>query len=392
MKKSARFTLPALLAGVMVVSPQVLASSSVDNEELSVGLRLGLYNLDSDRVFPGTPVANVKSGFKNLAPGIQLDARITDNWSVRSYLDYVKASVNNGSNKSGYALGADALYRFDNGIYAGPGIGATKVGDYKNRRFRGTLGYRQVIKDNLSWSSEYNLHVGSGFTDHSIVFGLALSFGNRGPALAQVRSSAEEEARRETAKSEATSSTKVEDKVTKPVDEVRSDEQYSPQIRAALAKVDRTVDSDGDGVPDYRDVCTNTPRGHAVDKHGCSVYEQQSQVHHIRVTFGFDSAEVPARYYDAIRDLAILVGVNPDLDVLIEGHTDLIGTAEYNKGLSERRAKAVADILKNEYGIESSRISAVGHGMSKPVVNQITLDANARNRRIETTITIKARD
>lgn len=396
MIKSARFTLPALLAGVMAVSPQALAS--FDNEELSVGLRLGVYNLDSDRVFPGAPApttSHIASGFKNIVPGLQLNVPLTTAWSVRTTLDYIRADVKGASgSKTGFGLGLDALYRFDNGVYVGPGVGSLKVGDYTNRNFRGTAGYRRAIKDNLSWSGEYTLHTGGGFTDHSIMFGLIMSFGNKGSALSQIRGSAEEEARRDAVVTAPTTATDRGTSTTVKTDvaKTRSDDQYSPQIRAALAQVNRTADTDGDGVPDYRDVCPNTARGHAVDERGCSVYEQQSQVHHIRVTFDFDSARVPERYYDSIRDLAILIGVNPELDVLIEGHTDLIGTAEYNKALSQRRANAVADILKNQYGIQASRIKAVGHGMDKPVVNRITLDANARNRRIETTVTVTTRD
>lgn len=394
MIKSARFTLPALLAGILAVSPQALAS--FDKEELSVGLRLGVYNLDSDRLFPTVPVSNVKSGFKNIAPGIQLDAPLTKHWSLRSSLDFLSADIEGaGGSKSGFALGVDALYRLDNGIYFGPGVGTVKVGDHRTRAARGTAGYRQAINDKLSWSGEYTLLSGSGFTDHAVVFGLIMSFGDQGPAFGRIQDSQQEAARRDAIASRDTSAAtapRETAKVETKQPATRSDEQYSPQIRAALAKVNRTTDTDGDGIPNYRDVCPNTPRGHTVDERGCSVYEQQSQVHHLRVTFGFDSAHVPERYYDAIRDLAVLVGVNPELDILIEGHTDLIGTAEYNQALSERRAKAVADILKNQYGIATSRIKAVGHGMNKPVVNRITLDANARNRRIETTVTVTARD
>ncbi|WP_198674948.1 OmpA family protein [Aliidiomarina taiwanensis] len=404
MIKSARFTLPALLAGVMAVSPQALAS--FDNEELSLGLRLGVYNLDSARTFPTVPLSNIESGFKNIAPGIQLNTPLTKHWSVRTSLDYLKADVENGTgSKSGYSLGVDALYNLDNGVYLGPGFGSVKVGSHVTRAFRATAGFRKAINDRLYWSGEYNFLSGGGFQDHALMFGLNMSFGDKGPAIARVKAAQEEQkvARAGT----AAPTTATSGSTTMPTAEeqgmsatagsaaelgVLPDEELTPRIRMALAQVDRTSDADGDGIPDYRDVCPNTPRGHTVDARGCSVYEEQSQVHHLRVTFGFDSSRVPERYYDEIRDLAVLVGVNQSLDVLIEGHTDLIGTAEYNQALSERRAQAVADILINQYGIDASRITTVGHGMEKPVVNRITLDANARNRRIETTVSVTSRD
>lgn len=397
MIKSARFTLPALLAGALAVSPQALAS--VENEELSVGLRLGMYNFDDSRQdVVNNALFNVSSGFKNVAPGIQLNVPLTETWSLRSYLDYVKADLT-GTNASadGYSVGVDALYRLPNNFYFGAGLNSTKTGDDSGRALRGTAGYRKAINDNLSWSVEYALQFGD-FTDHAIIAGLHMSFGEGGSALAQIRGSAEEEARRQAIAarrdSEVAPTTDAGGVDTTRRDSTmayRSDEELAPQIRAALVDIDRTADADGDGVPDYRDVCQNTSRGHAVDARGCSVYEEQSQVHHLRVNFGFDSARVPEEYYGYIRELAVLVGVYPELDILIEGHTDLIGPAEYNQRLSQRRAQAVADILVNQFGIDASRITTVGYGMERPVVNRITLDANARNRRIEATVTVTER-
>ncbi|WP_256432812.1 OmpA family protein [Lysobacter sp. N42] len=392
--KSARFTLPALLAGVMAVSPQALAS--VDNEELSVGLRLGMYNFDDSRQDDvNNTLFNVDSGFKNVAPGIQLNVPLTDTWSLRSYFDYVKADLDGSSaSADGYSIGVDALYRLTNGFYFGGGLNTTKTGEDSGRGLRGTAGYRRAINDNLSWSLEYAMQFGD-FTDSAIIAGLNMSFGDGGSALTQIRSSAEEEARRQAIAarrdSEVAPTTDAGGVDTTRRDSTmayRSDEELAPQIRAALVDIDRTADEDGDGVPDYRDVCQNTSRGHAVDARGCSVYEEQSQVHHLRVNFGFDSAMVPEEYYGYIRELAVLVGVYPELEILIEGHTDLIGPEEYNQRLSERRAQAVADILTNQFGIDASRITTIGHGMSQPVVNRITLDANARNRRIEATVTV----
>src|SRR5690554_5625751 len=117
MMKSARFTLPALLAGVMAVSPQALAQSTMENEELSVGLRLGAYKLDGDRLEPPFPGFNVDDGF-TLAPGIELRVPLTPTWSMRSFLDFVSADIEGKTGSaSGYAIGVDALYNFSNGVY-----------------------------------------------------------------------------------------------------------------------------------------------------------------------------------------------------------------------------------------------------------------------------------
>jgi outer membrane protein OmpA-like peptidoglycan-associated protein len=73
---------------------------------------------------------------------------------------------------------------------------------------------------------------------------------------------------------------------------------------------------------------------------------------------------------------------DPALRGEIQGHTDNIGSAVYNQGLSERRAKAVRDYLL-DLGIDSSRLDAVGFGLDRPAVSNETEIGRARNRRIE---------
>ena len=76
----------------------------------------------------------------------------------------------------------------------------------------------------------------------------------------------------------------------------------------------------------------------------------------------------------------------PNTNILIEGHTDNVGTASYNMKLSERRAKAVADRLK-EAGVSSSRFTTKGYGDTQPLVDNSS-DANRKlNRRVQFAIT-----
>ena len=73
----------------------------------------------------------------------------------------------------------------------------------------------------------------------------------------------------------------------------------------------------------------------------------------------------------------------PDLRVEVAGHTDSVGTAAYNQGLSERRAKAVYDYLTSN-GIDSSRLAGpVGYGLTRPIDTNETKEGRARNRRTE---------
>jgi OmpA-OmpF porin, OOP family len=73
----------------------------------------------------------------------------------------------------------------------------------------------------------------------------------------------------------------------------------------------------------------------------------------------------------------------PDKNITIEGHTDNIGTNEYNQKLSEKRAKSVRQYLIDKFGINGSRLTAVGYGEEKPIASNDTAEGRQTNRRVE---------
>ncbi len=75
----------------------------------------------------------------------------------------------------------------------------------------------------------------------------------------------------------------------------------------------------------------------------------------------------------------------PNRDVVIEGHTDNVGSDTYNLGLSQRRADAVRDSLTSK-GISKDRITATGYGESRPVASNATPAGRQQNRRVEIVI------
>ena len=135
------------------------------------------------------------------------------------------------------------------------------------------------------------------------------------------------------------------------------------------------ADSDRDGVPDTADRCPNTPAGSRVDKQGCECDFS------VGLTFMFDSAELHDEDKRVLDDLAQRLR-NASLAIgKVEGHTDSIGSAAYNQALSERRAQAVVDYLASR-GIDRSRATIVGLGMSQPVADNATEAGRAQNRRV----------
>lgn len=102
----------------------------------------------------------------------------------------------------------------------------------------------------------------------------------------------------------------------------------------------------------------------------------------LNVEFQFDKAEVIKVRDDELEIIATSMRAHPAVTLILEGHTDSMGKAEYNLDLSLRRAEAVKEKLTQDYGIASERISAKGFGESYPIDTNETSQGRAENRRV----------
>jgi outer membrane protein OmpA-like peptidoglycan-associated protein len=100
------------------------------------------------------------------------------------------------------------------------------------------------------------------------------------------------------------------------------------------------------------------------------------------IAFRFDSAELTDLGKGKVYLLAQQIKEKGDAVVAIEGHTDAIGTEEYNQRLGMRRAQRVMQELAS-LGVDASRLTVTSFGFSKPLVDQKTDWARAVNRRVE---------
>lgn len=105
-----------------------------------------------------------------------------------------------------------------------------------------------------------------------------------------------------------------------------------------------------------------------------------------KILFGFDQSVLSSAAKTSLDDLVTILNKYPDTDIEIQGHTDDTGTDTYNQGLSERRAKSVADYLRAK-GISSARLTIKGFGESAPKYANDSEDGRANNRRVEFLIT-----
>jgi outer membrane protein OmpA-like peptidoglycan-associated protein len=101
--------------------------------------------------------------------------------------------------------------------------------------------------------------------------------------------------------------------------------------------------------------------------------------------FDFDSDFVKPDARTNLQALARSLTQYPDSDVLIIGHTDLIGSTRYNQGLSQRRAQSAATYLGAQ-GVNGTRISTHGLGETEPVASNETEAGRQANRRVEIAI------
>jgi outer membrane protein OmpA-like peptidoglycan-associated protein len=100
------------------------------------------------------------------------------------------------------------------------------------------------------------------------------------------------------------------------------------------------------------------------------------------VLFDTGKATLKAGAYGTVDRLAKVMNEAPDRKVMIEGHTDSVGSEELNQALSERRAAAVQTALL-ERGVRSDQIVAVGKGKNYPIASNEDAGGRQRNRRVE---------
>jgi outer membrane protein OmpA-like peptidoglycan-associated protein len=101
------------------------------------------------------------------------------------------------------------------------------------------------------------------------------------------------------------------------------------------------------------------------------------------IHFDFDKSTIRRESAELITDIAKTLEINPTWTLLIQGHTDSIGDADYNQQLSEQRATAVMRALAERHGVDASRLQSAGLGEAQSVASNDTLQGRALNRRVE---------
>jgi OOP family OmpA-OmpF porin len=149
-------------------------------------------------------------------------------------------------------------------------------------------------------------------------------------------------------------------------------------------------DSDGDGVFDFDDRCPETPKGAAVDATGCPMpappVTPTAPSLTLYLEFAYGEAAVRPEFARDLQTAAEFIKAHPGSRILIEGHTDSIGSVEANLALSKARAAEVRRYLVEKFNLDVGRFETKGFGEARPVADNATPEGRLRNRRVVITV------
>jgi OOP family OmpA-OmpF porin len=119
----------------------------------------------------------------------------------------------------------------------------------------------------------------------------------------------------------------------------------------------------------------------------CGLYEEladmSSEVVIFRsIYFDFDKSNIKSEFIPVLDEGVAVSKSKPNQQVILEGHTDSVGSVEYNQALSERRANSVKAYFVKK-GIAADRVTTVGYGKSRPRADNATDEGRRLNRRVE---------
>ncbi len=103
------------------------------------------------------------------------------------------------------------------------------------------------------------------------------------------------------------------------------------------------------------------------------------------ILFDFDAAGIRPDAGRVLNEVVEVLGSYVGRPVKVEGHTDSVGSDEYNQKLTEQRAESVCDWFV-VHGVEAGRLSSAGYGETKPVDDNSIAEGRQQNRRVEITI------
>ncbi len=362
--------LPALVA----VSLATSLSSYAEEAGFTITPMVGYMDFDSDRTALDDPAADPSSYDEAGFVGIGLGYRTAGPWQIE--LAYVDGDTDTDFGDVDFTtLRLDGLYFVDSDNSVVPywviGMGQNQFDEPTIKREETMVnygaGFSYAINDALSTRADLRGITSLDEEDTDIALTVGLQW-----FLAAASRPAPAPAPEPAAPGDADN------------DGVSDDRDNCPNTPAGV-EVDSNgcaLDDDNDGVPNHKDECPDTDAGARVDSVGCYIILKGSKEIELNVNFANNSSVVESEYFDEIRAVADFMKQYRVTEAVIEGHTDSSGSDAYNQQLSERRANKVADVLVEEFGVDASRVSAIGYGEARPIADNDTAAGRSANRRV----------
>ena len=333
-----------LVSTLLLTQFSVVNAEQPDAETLVGNVYGGIHGAylkaDNDRL--GSSTFNRAGGL-----GVELGYRLSAPVELRLSYTRFEAELKRGANIQGInKYGLDALFfPTEQNIYLLAGVNALDFNTDTEAAVNAGVGYRQYFTDQFAGYVEgkANYQFDDKYTDAIAQVGVVYFFDTN--------------------------------KVVAPV---------KPEPVAYLAPV--AIDTDKDGVVDGKDQCASTPMNDKVDEVGCTIFEKERLSYRLLVNFDNNKAVVKSEYYSELAKVSAFLKQYPHVNITVDGYTSAAGKASYNQQLSQKRADAITGLLTSEYGVDASRLTAIGHGETNLLDSSNTAEASQKNRRIEINI------
>lgn len=352
------------------------------------------YHLDSKKPLPLGGFDDSKSY------GAEIGFRFDPTWALR--FELAKIDVDNVStaaasvSDSGSNLGADLMYFLrDDAAYVFGGVREQSLTDTYRSASLG-IGKHWVGSENWRIITEIATYYdfGQEFNEYSLKFGMAYIFGQKSSTPAARPDTDGDGVYDAVDRCPGTpAGTRVDatgcsidldnDGVINSIDECPN----TPAGTPVDARGCPVQDSDSDGVVDSMDECADTPANVRVDEKGCTIVEEVEVFAELDILFDNNSSQINNTSSELITEFVDFMQRYPNTTAIIEGHTSAVGDAAYNQQLSQRRADNVRQMLIEQYGIDASRLQAVGFGETRLKFTQDNAESHRLNRRIEARVT-----
>jgi outer membrane protein OmpA-like peptidoglycan-associated protein len=155
------------------------------------------------------------------------------------------------------------------------------------------------------------------------------------------------------------------------------------QVNQAAAAADQKAQAAGQQAAQAQQSADNAVHRVDVLSNAVANLDNYRIVSETAVHFGFDKDFLTKQAKEDLDKLATTVPNTKGYIITVEGGTDSVGPADYNYGLSERRANSVIQYLGSKYNIPAHKIYLIGLGKDKPVEDNKTRDGRAANRRVD---------